>query len=253
MTPHAALLLAQIHGSQGVDEVFVDGLYRLAIDADAPEWLPVALTQLGLRKYSRDGATDEAVSLLRRAGAAGHSEAGAEAAWILGRLLEDREDFNGAIQAYRAAIVAGHPDFTPAAHSSLGQLYGIMNQTGLAMRHLELAYNSKHPEYRLEAAFHLGLLHYWFGRFRNAAAVFREVVSGRHPGLWPHASVLLGRMCKELGDVRGAAEAWRTVASSGIGPAASEAMAELRELGEALAKHEEPFSNGPDEDEGISL
>ncbi|EST18758.1 hypothetical protein M878_44495 [Streptomyces roseochromogenus subsp. oscitans DS 12.976] len=246
---HAALLLAQIRESQGADALLVDGLYRLAIDADDPEWLPVALTQLGLRKYGRDGATDEAVSLLRRASTSGHSEAGAKAAWILGRLLEDREDFNGAIQAYQAAIAARHPDFTPAAHSSLGQLYGILNQTGLAMRHLEIAYNSTHPEYRLEAAFHLGLLHYWFGRFRNAAAVFREVVSGQHPSLWPHASVLLGRMCKELGDVRGAAEAWQTVASSGIRPAASEAIAELRELGEALAKHKDLSSNGLDEDD----
>ncbi|WP_149263311.1 lipopolysaccharide assembly protein LapB [Actinomadura sp. K4S16] len=230
---HAAVLIAHIRKSQGADVDVVDGLYRLAIDADDAEWSPLALTELGLRHYGRDGATDEAVSLLSRASTSRHSEAGAKAAWILGRLLEDREDFHGAIQTYQKAIAAGHPDFTPAAHSSLGQLYGVLNQTALAMRHLEIAYNSKHPEYRLEAAFHLGLLHYWFGRFRNAAAMLREVVSGQHPRLWPHAGVLLGQVYGKLGDVSRAAEAWQTVASSGIEPDASEAMANLRELGEA--------------------
>ncbi|WP_329343281.1 hypothetical protein OG866_42805 [Streptomyces sp. NBC_00663] len=205
----------------------------MAIDADDPEWSPLALTELGVRIYGRDGATDEAVALLRRAGTSGHPDIQAKAAWILGRLLEEREDNNGAIQTYQAAIAAEHPDHTPAAHSALGQLYGILNRVGLATRHLETAYRSRHPEYRLEAAFHLGLLHYWFSRFRPAAALFREVVVGRDAEVWPVAGVLLGRMLLELDDVAEAAERWRQVVESGIMPAARDAAAELRTLRQA--------------------
>ncbi|MEU8804914.1 hypothetical protein [Spirillospora sp. NPDC048819] len=239
---HAALLMAQIRKSQGADVPIVDDLYQQAIEADDPEWSPLALTELGLRKYGRDGATDEAVSLLSRAAESRQHEARAKAPWVLGRLLEDREDLNGAIQAYEASIAAEHPEFTPAAHISLGQLYGTLNRVQLGMRHLKTAYNSGHPEYRLEAAFWIGLYHYWFGRFRNAAAVFREVVNGRHPRLWPEAGVLLGRMCMELGDARGAAKAWRAVARSGSQPSAREAMANLLELSEGPLGEEEELT-----------
>ena len=229
---HAALLIAEIRESQDADAAVIDNLNRQAIDAESAEWSPLAMVQLAIRQHQRDGITDDVIFLLREASESGHAEQGPKATWILGCLLEERGDYDDAIQAFQAAIAAEHADYTTAAHSSLGQLYAIMNQTGLSMHHLEIAYNSGHSQYRVEAAFHLGLLHYWFGRYRNAAAVFREVVVNRHPKLWPPAGLLLGQVYMELGDVKGAREVWQTTAESGVSPAADDAVANLRHLDE---------------------
>jgi tetratricopeptide (TPR) repeat protein len=228
----AALLIAQILASQNADVDVVNGFYRQAIDARAPEWSPLALAELGIRNCMR-GVAGEAVPLLRQASESGHPEASPKAAWVLGRLLEDREDYDGAINVYQTAIAAEHPDFTPAAHASLGQLYAILDQPGLSLRHMEAAYNSGHPEYRLEAAFVLGAMHQWHGRYKNAAALFDQVVEGEHPKLWPQAEFLLGSVLVDLGDVPAAMEHWRRVADSGIEPAASWAGSRLAEFSEA--------------------
>jgi lipopolysaccharide biosynthesis regulator YciM len=228
---HAALLIAQLRASQDARAGDVEGLYRLAIDAAAPGWSPLALAELAIRKYGRDGATGEALSLLRQASESGHPEAGPKAAWVLGHLLEERADYDGAIRAYHAAIAAGHHDYTAAAHSSLGQLYAAtLDQQGLAVRHLEAAYNSGHPTYRVEAAFYLGAMHQWHGRFKNAATMFSQVAHSGHAKLWPQAGFLLGSVLVDLDDVPGALEQWRKVADSGIEPAANWARTRLAEF-----------------------
>lgn len=181
-----AMMLAQTHQTMGTDAAIIDDYYRQAVDVGDPHFSPLAAVALGNRIYAREGASPEALSMTRTAYESQDLDARGEAAWRLGHMLEELEEFGEAITAYQTAIDSGHADWSPAGHCGLGLLHGTQNRTHMAMRHLRAAYNSGHSEYHLEAAYWMGMFYWWdgthgqTGALRNAAIFLQEVVDSGH-------------------------------------------------------------------------
>jgi tetratricopeptide (TPR) repeat protein len=228
----AALLLAEIHKSLDADPTFVDADYRRAVAAGDDTLSPLAAVALGGRLYARDGATDEAVALLRVGIDSEDVDARAKGAFALGRLMEDRQEIVAAIDAYERAIATGHPDFAIAAESMLGQLYGTLERDDLALTHLRKAYESGHPKHSVEAAYYIGLIHQRDGEFRSAAPMFGHVYESRHQRLSASAGYFLGVALAEDDQLDFALAVWHQIANTDDDQVREWARAKLAEFGE---------------------
>ncbi|MEO3743102.1 tetratricopeptide repeat protein, partial [Plantactinospora sp. B5E13] len=197
-----AIMLAEVHQSMDTEAVIVDDYYYQALRVGDPHYSPMAAITLGSRIYSREGPSPEALKVTRLAFTSQNLEAQGEAAWQLGHMLEEREELDEAIKAYKTAIDTGHVDWAPAGHCALGLLHGTQNRTNMGMRHLRTAYDSRHPEYRLEAAYWMGMFYWWDGahgkqgKLQNAVIMLRQVVNSGHPKWGPRASSALSDILK---------------------------------------------------------
>jgi tetratricopeptide (TPR) repeat protein len=200
------MMLAETHQAMGADAAIIDDYYHQALQMDDAHYSPMAAVTLGSRIYDREGPSPEALRMTRLAYVSHNLASRGEAAWRLGNMLEEREELEGAITAYKTAIETDHVDWAPAGHCALGLLHGMQNRTNMAMRHLRAAYDSGHPEYRLEAAFWMAMFYWWDGahgkegKLRNAVIMLRQVVDSGNPKWEPQASSALAKILENLED-----------------------------------------------------
>lgn len=232
----AAIILAEIHEDMGADLVTINNYYQRALDIRDPEYSPIAALAFGKVAYERDRSSPRVVELMRIASDSRNIAVRGEAAWILGRILEENESFVDAISSYETAISTGHVDWKPAGQLYLGLLYGTQGKKNTGMRQLQFAYNSRHPKYRLEAAYWIGMFYWWDGMLGNKAnlasaeEMFQQVFAYRDSEPWADAGLHLGQVLLARGDRDGAIAAWRQVQNSGIEPCAAEARMKLAGL-----------------------
>lgn len=187
----SAIMLAEI--SQDTDENVdvIDDYYQQALDVDDPKYSSIAAVMFGKWIYNRDGSCPKSEEIMRIASESSNLETRAEAAWWLGKILEERESFDEAISAYEVAISSGHVDWKPAGHLSLGLLYGTQGRKNLGMEHLRSAYVSSNIKYWPEAAYWMGMFYWWDGvhenraNLRNAKDMFQRTADS---GVEPHAT-----------------------------------------------------------------
>ena len=75
-----------------------------------------------------------------------HAEWAPKAAFNLGMLFEEREEYDPAVEAYQKAIDSGHSDAASKARLNLGVLFEQIGEYDLAEDAYQQAIDSGHPE-----------------------------------------------------------------------------------------------------------
>jgi hypothetical protein len=119
--------------------------FRKASYPDRPEIELLARVLLGLLLAER-GDTDGARAAYQQAIDSGQPNQASRAAVHLGRLLAEQGDTDAARAAYQQAIDAGHPDYAPMAAVHLGRLLAGRGDTDAARAAYQLAIDSGHPK-----------------------------------------------------------------------------------------------------------
>ncbi|WFE63377.1 hypothetical protein [Micromonospora sp. WMMD714] len=201
-----ALMLAQVHESMGSEYVIVDEFYYEAANVDESRFSLLAAVALAGRILEREGPVPEVERLARLAYKEQvpceeqDPEVRGKGAWLLGYILEAREDTDAAIRAYEAAIETRHADWATAANCSLGLLHGTQDRKHTGVKYLREAYRSGHPEHRLEAGFWIGMFYLWDGThgkpgsLESALIMLREVAESGHPKWAKEASLVLDQI-----------------------------------------------------------
>jgi Tfp pilus assembly protein PilF len=171
-----------------------------------------------------DGEIAAARARLRAARRAGDAEDSAVAAYNLGLLLEEVDDLDGAVEAYRLAAGSDHPDARPMAAVNLGMLLDGRGDPEGARAAYQVAIDSSHPDQLPLAALDLGALLQEHGDVTGARAAYQLAIDSSHPEHAPRASVNLGILLEDGGDLAGARLAYAAAVDSGHADAAPRAL-----------------------------
>lgn len=119
-SPRAAGVLGDILLNAG-DLDGAEESYRSIINQGNPFWSRLATMDLATAR-ARQGAQEEAATLLQSVANGGDRNAAPQAACLLGDLLRSGDQADGARAAYLQAIEFGHPEWSVVARFSLAQL-----------------------------------------------------------------------------------------------------------------------------------
>ncbi|MEU5883028.1 tetratricopeptide repeat protein [Spirillospora sp. NPDC047279] len=129
----------------------------------------------------RQGDLDGATTALREIVVAGDAETGPEAAYTLGRVLQDGGDLDGAAAVHRSVLAGGHPVFAQRSAILLGMMLVDADQWALAHRPLSAAASGPDAEITLLAEITLVSVSRRLGDFGGAAAALERARRSEHP------------------------------------------------------------------------
>ncbi|MEO3811450.1 tetratricopeptide repeat protein [Sphaerisporangium sp. B11E5] len=161
------------------------------------------------------GDVEGAQAAFQQAIDSGHADHAPAAAFFLGGLLADQGDVEGAQAAFQQAIDSGHADHAPAAAFFLGGLLADQGNVEGAQAVYQQAIDSGHADHAPAAAFFLGGLLADQGNVEGAQAAFQQAIDSGHADRAPAAAIYLGGLLDRHGDVEGARAAFQWAIDSG--------------------------------------
>ena len=136
------------------------------------------------------------------------------AAFNLGLLLWRQGDVDGAKIAYQTSIDSHHADWSPGAAVNLGNLLAEQGDVDDAKTAYQTAIDSHNAEWSPNAAVVLGVLLAEQGDVEGAKAAYQTAIDFHHADIAPNAAFGLGLLLAEQGDVDGAKTAYQTAIDS---------------------------------------
>ncbi len=158
-------------------------------DADqtrATEAAPRAAFDLGILYEERE-EYDLAKEAYQQAIDSGHPEEAPGAAFNLGLMLDRQGEYDRAVDAYQQAIDSGHTEWAPKAVFNLGMLLENREEHDLAEEAYQQAINSKHSDAAPKARLNLGVLFENRGEYALAKQAYQQAIDSRHPEVAPKA------------------------------------------------------------------
>jgi tetratricopeptide (TPR) repeat protein len=148
--------------------------------------------------------TEIAIQALRKVANIEDPEQAPSTAFVLGVLLHNQGDVDGAKAAYQQAIDSGNPDYAPGAAFYLGNMLRDQGNAAAAKAAYRQAVESGHLDEAPKAAVNLGAMLRDQGDADGAKAAFQRAVDSGHPEAAPMALLNLGVLLREQGNADGA-------------------------------------------------
>jgi tetratricopeptide (TPR) repeat protein len=197
---------------------------------DASRTAPKPSLTKGMRAI-RNGDAFGAKHAFRKTLEAGDSNAAAEAAYQLGKLVFYEGDLPEALTYFQQATL-GDASVAPLGCNGAGVVLEHMGRLQEARRQYVLAIESGHETASARAAWNLGRLLAGEKDLEAAASAYKHVMASGEVELAARAALQLGLLREDAGDVGDASDAFRQALAS---PEASTSEAAALRLGHLLA------------------
>jgi tetratricopeptide (TPR) repeat protein len=183
-----------------------------------PELIRIVPTKdlftVGLTAYIRH-QLDVAIEAFRKASKTDRSEIKNLAKLILGMLLHEQGDENGARANLQQVIDSSDKDAAPAAAFNLGAILEEHGNIDGARTAYQRAIDSGHQEQAPIAAFNLGNMLKAQGDVEGARTAYQQVIDSSHHDAGPKSVGAIGVLLGEQGDIEGARAAYQRAIDSG--------------------------------------
>ncbi len=240
--PRAARRMGSLLNTRG-DKVEAMAAFRLAVEAEEVETASAAQVQLAEMMEQTD--PEQAVSLYRKATACGIPLVAGLALTSLGQFLHRRGDLLGAEQAFRQATEPGRAKPATAAEAALhlGMLLEQQNDTDGALSAYRETMRSGDPQSAPPAAYGAGRLLLQRRDFTNARDLLELVADSGHRRIAATALSALSETLLCMGDPLGARSAAERASLSEDPAVRQNAMGQLERVLRSTGQHRTPGQN----------